>query len=56
MQKLVLTSLIIATFVIPARLRDRQNANDGFRAVVPPITGFVAVYVLLLLYVYPRLH
>lgn len=56
MQKLILTSLIIATFAIPARLRDNRKASDGFHAIVPPFTGFVAVYVFLLLYVYPRLH
>lgn len=56
MQKLILTSLLIATFAIPAALRGNQRATDGFRAIVPPITGFVAIYVILLLYVYPRLH
>lgn len=55
MQKLVLTSLLIATFAIPAALRTNRRANDGFKAIVPPVTGFVALYVFLLLYVYPRL-
>lgn len=54
MQKLVLTSLLIATFAIPAALRRTQRAADGFRALVPPVTAFVALYVFLLLYVYPR--
>lgn len=56
MQKLVLMSVLIATFALPALLHRRQGQGDGFRAMVPPFTAFAAFYVFLLLYVYPRLH
>ncbi len=54
MQKLILTSLLIATFAIPTVLHRKSRASDGYRSMVPPFAAFVAVYVLLLLYVYPR--
>ena len=56
MQKLVLMSVLLATFALPSLLHRSRHSTDGFRAMVPPFTGFVAVYVFLLLYVYPRLH
>ena len=55
MQKFVLMSVLIATFGIPAVVHRQRRTTDGFRAMVPPFTGFVALYVFLLLYVYPRL-
>jgi hypothetical protein len=55
-QKLVLMSVLIATFALPSVLHQRKRTVDGFRAMVPPFTAFVALYVFLLLYVYPRLH
>jgi hypothetical protein len=48
-------SVLIATFGIPALLHSQRRVTDGFRAMVPPFTSFVALYVFLLLYVYPRL-
>ena len=56
MQKLILMSLIVATFAIPTLLRRAESAKDGFRVIVKPFGGFVAIYVFLLLYVDPRLH
>lgn len=56
MEKLILTSILISTFVIPAVLH-RQHDDEGdqdYVLVLKPLAGFVAVYVLLLLYVYPR--
>jgi hypothetical protein len=54
-QKLLLTSVLLATFAIPAWIRRRGDAGDAFGAVLQRLIAFVAVYVLLLLYVYPRL-
>ncbi len=55
MQKLVLMSVLLATFFIPAFARRRGHARDAFPRVVRAFFAFVGVYVFLLLYVYPRL-
>lgn len=56
MQQLILNSILIATFAIPAIARRRARSGDeGFLPVLRPVAVFVAVYVVLLLYVYPRL-
>jgi len=54
MQKLILLSVMVTTFAIPALLLRRENANE-YRLVLAPVSLFVAVYVVLLLFVYPRL-
>jgi len=54
MQKLLLMSIVLATFVWPALLARRANP-PGFGGVLARFTGAVAVYVVLLRYVYPRL-
>ena len=54
MQQLILTSVLIATFVIPAVLLRRSDRGD-YRLVLGPFSLFVVVYVVLLLFVYPRL-
>lgn len=53
-QQLILLSVILATFVIPVVLV-RTRAACNYLAVVKPMVVFVAVYVFLLLVVYPRL-
>jgi hypothetical protein len=55
MQKLVLTSVLLATFAIPVWIQRRGEAGDPFRAVLRRMLAFAATYVFLLLYVYPRL-
>jgi len=55
MQKLVLMSVLLATFAIPVWVHKRAAAADSFRAVVRRTFAFIAIYVVLLLYVYPRL-
>jgi len=55
MQKLILLSVILATFGIPAALLRRPNAARGFRSVLLSFAAFTLVYVLLVLFVYPRL-
>lgn len=55
MQKLVLMSILIATFVIPARLRRQHPLGIGYKALVRPFIGFCCWYVFALLYLYPRL-
>jgi len=53
MQTLLLLSVLIATFVIPVALLRRHDT--GYAPVLSRFAMFVAVYVVLLLYVYPRL-
>jgi hypothetical protein len=56
MEKLVLNSVLIATFAIPALLQHRTEDGDrDYTLVLKPVAWFVAVYVVLLLFVYPRL-
>ena len=56
MAKLVLTSVLVATFVIPAVLARRTEPRDrDYALVLKSVAWFVAVYVVLLLFVYPRL-
>jgi hypothetical protein len=54
-QKLVLMSVLLATFIIPAVARATGPAQDAFPRVLRGFLAFVGVYVLLLIYVYPRL-
>ena len=54
MQKLILVSVLLATFILPAKL-GRRDTGGEYAAVLQPFLAFAAVYVLLLLFVYPRL-
>jgi hypothetical protein len=53
LQKLVLMSVLIATFAVPAAVR--RESEHLYRRALGPFAVFTAVYVLLLLFVYPRL-
>jgi hypothetical protein len=56
MQALILNSVLMATFVIPALvLRGSAKPDADYRRVLQPTAVFVAAYVLALLFVYPRL-
>ena len=54
MQKLILLSVIIASFAIPASIARRSGARDYWQ-VLARLSVFVGIYVALLLFVYPRL-
>lgn len=54
MQKLILISVLLATFALPARLARRAPGGE-YSAVLRPFAIFTAIYVFLLLFVYPRL-
>lgn len=54
MQKLILISVLLVTFVLPAIFMRRTN-DSGYGVVLAPFSLFTAVYVVLLLLVYPRL-
>lgn len=51
---LLLLSVIIATFAIPVA-RTRRPGPATYAGVFKPVMLFVAFYVFLLLFVYPRL-
>lgn len=53
-QKLVLASILIATFVVPGSLAGSAGSAQ-YRAVLTRMGACIAVYVFLLLFVYPRL-
>lgn len=54
MQKLILISVLVATFALPAALARRATGGE-YGAVCRPFSVFTAIYVALLLFVYPRL-
>lgn len=54
MQKLILISVLLATFVLPAMLVRRAPGGE-YVAMLRPFSMFAAIYVFLLLFVYPRL-
>lgn len=56
MQQLILTSVLIATFVIPSVVQRRSRDGDAdYPRVLAKTLAFAALYVFLLLFVYPRL-
>jgi hypothetical protein len=58
MQQLILNSVLIATFVIPALVLRAPGTADGaddYGRVLKRVAIFAAVYVPLLLFIYPRL-
>ncbi len=57
MQQLILNSVLIATFVIPALVLRAPGADgaDDYVRVLKRVAIFSAVYVPLLLFIYPRL-
>jgi hypothetical protein len=56
MSKLVLLSIIIATMVIPNRLAQIKSRTIGFKKLKRWMFLCCLIYILLLLYVYPRLE
>lgn len=55
MQKLLLLSVIIATFWLPVRLERRTGGTTSFRKLLGSFLVFAALYAFALMYVYPRL-
>lgn len=55
MQMLLLLSVIIATFAIPAVLERRTGGTTGFGTLLKVTLAFTAFYTFALIYVYPRL-
>jgi hypothetical protein len=53
--KLLLLSMLIATFVLPMRAARDASAVRGLRHAISSMSIFVAIYVLLLIYVIPRI-
>ena len=58
MQQLILNSVLIATFAIPAFVLRRDPPSGGrgdYQRVLSAVLVFAGIYVPLLLFVYPRL-
>ena len=55
MRKLLLLSLLIATFAVPMRFSRDPSVVRGLRRTIATMTVVVAVYVMLLVYVFPHL-
>ena len=55
LQKIVLMSILVATFAIPAWLH-RTGRAWSLQSVFQVFAAFTAMYVFALLYIYPRLH
>ena len=56
MKKLVLLSIVLASIAIPARMARMKNGQAALRKALVHMLLFDVVYVVLLLYVWPRLH
>lgn len=54
MQKLLLVSVVIATFAVPV-VQSRSSSRPTWLGTLVPFSALVTAYVLLLRFVYPRL-
>jgi hypothetical protein len=54
MGKLILLSLLFATMVVPMRAARDASPARGFRRALVWMFSVMAIYLVLLLYVYPR--
>jgi uncharacterized membrane protein (DUF485 family) len=54
-RKLLLLSILFATFAVPMRAARDASAVRGLRRTVVGLALFVAAYVFALVYVFPRL-
>lgn len=54
MGKLILLSLLFATLIIPMRAAGDSSPGRGFRRLLFMLLSFNALYLFLILYVYPR--
>jgi hypothetical protein len=56
MKKLVLLSMIIAMIAIPARAARMKDSRAGLKKTLIRMAIYDVIYMLLLLYVFPRLN
>lgn len=55
MRRLILMSIMLATFVIPILAARHENARLGLKLVKKRFYVFMIVYVITILYIWPRL-
>lgn len=55
MGKLLLLSILVATFAIPMRAARGASAPHAYRRMVMAVIGFNAAYLLAIIYLFPRL-
>jgi len=56
MQKLLLYSILVATVTIPVQMSGAKTRAEGIKRTVKWMIGFCVLYLLGLLYLYPRLE
>lgn len=56
MKKLILLSVVLASIAIPARVARLKNGQAALRKALLQMLLFDVIYVVLLLYVWPRLN
>jgi hypothetical protein len=55
MQKILLTSILIATVAIPMRAAKQRSAQRGLQKTIVGFALFNLFYVFALIYLYPRI-
>jgi hypothetical protein len=55
MRKLLVMSILFATFVVPMRAARDRSALRGLRRALVVVSLYAAAYILLIVYVVPRL-
>lgn len=55
MQKLLLFSLVVATVLVPIQASRHQSAVVGLRRTVLGLMAWIAIYVVAIVYILPRL-
>ena len=56
MQKVLLFSILIATIAIPVLMSGAKTRAEGVKRTVKWMVGFCVLYLIGLLYLYPRLE
>ena len=56
MQKILLVSILVATVAIPVQMSREKSRVEGVKRTVKWMVGFCVVYLIGLIYLYPRLE
>jgi hypothetical protein len=56
MQKILLFSILIATVAIPVQMSGAKTRAEGAKRTVKWMIGFCVLYLIGLIYLYPRLE
>ena len=56
MQKILLVSILVATVAIPVQMSREKSRVEGVKRTVKWMVGFCVIYLIALIYLYPRLE